>query len=610
MSFSKYIIITVSCVMANKNGLLLSSVALILLVGCALGIIAAMHFKNVEEKDDNDGETTTTTSSVKAVTVVCQPTQYKDACKRTLAPLANDSKATPKDYLLASIRSAKLEVNKVLQAASNKKPDHDIPPQDHARIDECRKLLSFAIQDLESTIITMETMNRTLGEHIRDLRNWLTAVYSFQSQCKAAIKKSDDKYKSLILEFMLNSTQLCDNALAIASGFSEIIKELNIEQFTFSLDDLNLQHSRRLLQSQDGISDPTWSPAGDRRPLSSFQGPGSGPGPRPDTKPDIVVAKDGSGRFMTIGEAIATYQTPLPPGKQMYIIYVKAGEYNEQVVIQRHQENVFIYGDGDGTIVTCDKSVIKDKLETPYTATFAAEGKGFMAKSMTFRNTAGPEGEQAVALRVQSEGAVIYLCKIEGYQDTLLYQNYRQFYRECVITGTVDFIFGEGSAVIQNSEIVVRKPKKSQNNLVIVADGNEKPYQIGGLVLHNCTVRLDKDMEMEVGEGKYNIYLGRPWMPSSTSAIMESDLGGFLKPEGYVPWPQAENEKTCRFFEYNNRGAGATSDNRVKWTTLSILKDPAQAQPYTVATFIDGKQWLQQQHSSIGAPFYLGFIQS
>ncbi|KVI12477.1 pectinesterase-like [Cynara cardunculus var. scolymus] len=595
--------------MANKNGLVLSSVALILLVACALGIIAAMHFKSVQQEEQEEDDETTT--SVKAVTVVCQPTQYKDACQRTLAPLANHSKATPKDYLLASIRSAKLEVHKVLQAAANS--SDNIPPQDRARIHECTKLLSFAIQDLESTVITMETKNRTLGDHIKDLRNRLTAVYSFQSQCKATINKSGHKYKSLILEFMLNSTQLSDNALAIASGFSEIIKELNIDQFAFSLDDLNLQYSRRLLQSQDGTTSlPTLLPARDsRRPGSA---PAPAPGPGPEAKPDIVVAKDGSGRFMTIGEAVATYKTPLPPGKQRYIIYVKAGEYNEQVVIQRHQENVYIFGDGDGTIVTCDKSAVKHKLETPYTATFdrfiAAEGKGFMAKSMTFRNTAGPEGEQAVALRVQSEGAVIYLCKIEGYLDTLLCQNYRQFYRECVITGTIDFIFGEGSAVIQKSEIVVRKPKASQNNLVIVADGNEKPYQIGGLVLHNCTVRLDKDMEMEVDKGKYNIYLGRPWMPSSTSAIMESDLGGFLKPEGYVPWPQAQNEKTCRFFEYNNRGAGATSNNRVKWITLNILTDPAQAQPYTVATFIDGKQWLQQQQKNIGAPFYLGFIHS
>ncbi|GKC95525.1 pectinesterase, active site-containing protein [Tanacetum coccineum] len=164
-----------------------------------------------------------------------------------------------------------------------------------------------------------------------------------------------------------------------------------------------------------------------------------------------------------------------------------------------------------------------------------------MAKSMTFRNTAGPEGEQAVALKVQSEGAVVYRCRIEGYQDTLLYQNYRLFYRDYVITGTVDFIF--------------------------VADGNEKSYMIGGLVLHNCTVEMDNDLEMDVDKGRYEIYLGRPWMPAAKMAVIESDLGGFLNPEGL--------------------------ENRVKWSSLSILKDNVQAQPYTVASFIDGEPWLQ-----------------
>ncbi|PWA96472.1 Pectinesterase, active site-containing protein [Artemisia annua] len=577
----------------NKIGILASCITIILLVGCAIFMIAVMHNKYVDEKKDVNNKKNSTTSSVKAVTIICQPTEYKDVCHKTLDPLANDSKATLRDYILASIRSAKLHVDKVLKASFNQSLDN-VSAHDRDRIEECKKLLSFAMEDLESSIVMLgNTNNRTLGEHVKDLQNWLTAVYSFQSQCKHAINNTDEKFKSPILEFMLNSTQLTGNALAIASGLSDIIKDLSIDLITLGLDDTNPHHSRRLL---DATNFPTWFPAADRKLLSSEK----------RQKPDVVVAKDGSGKFKTIGEALAAYRTPPPPGKNRYIIYVKAGVYNEQVVIQRHQDNVFIYGDGKATIVTCDKSVVKHKLATPSTATFAVEGKGFMAKSITFRNTAGPEGEQAVALRVQSEGAVVYRCRIEGYQDTLLYQNYRQFYRECVITGTVDFIFGEGTTVIQNSQILVRKPLQSQNILVIVADGNEKSYMIGGLVLHNCTVKMDNDLETDVDKGKYEIYLGRPWMPAAKMAVIESDLGGFLNPEGYVPWPQAQNEKTCKFFEYKNRGPGANLENRVNWSSLSILKDDVQAQPYTVATFIDGEPWLQQS----GAPFRLGLVGS
>ncbi|GJT06741.1 pectinesterase-like protein [Tanacetum coccineum] len=122
----------------------------------------------------------------------------------------------------------------------------------------------------------------------------------------------------------------------------------------------------------------------------------------------------------------------------------------------------------------------------------AAEGKGFMAKSMTFRNTAGPEGEQAVALRIQSEDEVYAKGACSQRAEA----------------GSVDFIFGEGTTVIQNSLILVRKPLQSQNILVIVADGSEKSYMIGGLVLHNYTVKMDNDLETDVDKERYEIYLG------------------------------------------------------------------------------------------------------
>nr|GEZ90632.1 plant invertase/pectin methylesterase inhibitor superfamily [Tanacetum cinerariifolium] len=119
-------------------------------------------------------------------------------------------------------------------------------------------------------------------------------------------------------------------------------------------------------------------------------------------------------------------------------------------------------------------------------------------------------------------------------------------------------------------------------------------------------VKMDNDLETDVDKERCEIYLGRPWTPAATMAVIESDLGGFLNPKGYVPWLQAQNEKTCKFFKYKNRGPGASLENRVKWSSLSILKDDAQAQPYTLATFIDGEPWLQ--HS--GAPFRPGLVGS
>lgn len=234
----------------------------------------------------------------------------------------------------------------------------------------------------------------------------------------------------------------------------------------------------------------------------------------------------------------------------------------------------------------------------------AAEGKGFIAKSMTFQNSAGPEGHQAVALRVMSDFSVIFNCRMEGYQDTLLYQNYRQFYRDCTISGTIDFIFGMGAALIQNSEIVVRRPEAGQNNLVVTADGKMLPNGVDGLVIQNCRIVGEAQLLADRDSSKYNVYLGRPWQPLASTVIMESELGDLIHPDGWMPWPKVAHETSCNYVEYGNRGDGAGTGRRVPWKTLHVLRDPSDAVKYTAGHFIEGENWLRLT----GVPFNLGFF--
>lgn len=86
----------------------------------------------------------------------------------------------------------------------------------------------------------------------------------------------------------------------------------------------------------------------------------------------------------------------------------------------------------------------------------AVSASGFIARGITFENTAGPAARQAVALRINGDQAALQSCSIVGYQDSLYTHSLRQFYKDTYITGTVDFVFGNSAAVFQNCQLVVR----------------------------------------------------------------------------------------------------------------------------------------------------------
>lgn len=227
-----------------------------------------------------------------------------------------------------------------------------------------------------------------------------------------------------------------------------------------------------------------------------------------------------------------------------------------------------------------------------------AEADGFIAKQIGFENTAGPDGHQAVALRVNSDMSAFFDCQMDGYQDTLLYQAKRQFYKNCVISGTIDFIFGYGAAVIQDSTLVVRRPNDNQQNSV-TADGRKERHATTGLVIHNC--RIIPDAKLVPDRMKIPTYLGRPWKPFSRTVVMESELADFIQPEGWMPWMGTIHLDTLYYAEYANRGPGANTAKRVNWKTFHVLKKNAALQ-FTADKFIQAGQWVPPT----GIPVMLG----
>ncbi|KAJ1383707.1 Pectinesterase, catalytic [Sesbania bispinosa] len=397
---------------------------------------------------------------------------------------------------------------------------------------------------------TILKLNKTLDPNTKcsqvDAQTWLSTALTNLETCKAGFYELG--VQDYVLPMMSNNvTKLVSNTLAL--------NKVQYQQPSY----------------KDGF--PTWVKPGDRKLLQASS---------PASRANVVVAKDGSGKYTTVSAAI----NAAPKSSGRYVIHVKAGIYNEQVEIKA--KNIMLVGDGIGkTIITGSKSV-GGGTTTFRSATVAVVGDGFIAQDITFRNTAGAKNHQAVALRSGSDLSVFYRCSFEGYQDTLYVHSERQFYRDCNIYGTVDFIFGNAAVVLQNCNIFARNPPNKVNT--ITAQGRTDPNQNTGISIHNCRVTAASDLKPV--QSSVRTYLGRPWKQYSRTVFMKTYLDSLINPAGWMEWSGNFALSTLYYGEYMNTGPGSSTRSRVKWPGYRVITSASEASKFTVANFIAGNSWL------------------
>ncbi|XP_020231794.1 probable pectinesterase/pectinesterase inhibitor 41 [Cajanus cajan] len=303
----------------------------------------------------------------------------------------------------------------------------------------------------------------------------------------------------------------------------------------------------------------------------------------------VTVSQDGSGNFTTISDAIAAAPNKSVSTDGYFLIYVTAGVYQENVSIDKKKTYLMMVGDGiNKTIITGNRSVV-DGWTTFSSATLAVVGQGFVGVNMTIRNTAGAVKHQAVALRNGADLSTFYSCSFEGYQDTLYVHSMRQFYRECDIYGTVDFIFGNAKVVFQSCNMYPRLPMSGQFN-AITAQGRTDPNQDTGISIHNCTVRAADDLAASNG---VSTYLGRPWKEYSRTVFMQSFMDSVINGAGWREWDGDFALSTLYYAEFGNSGAGSSTANRVTWPGYHVI-NATDAANFTVSSFLLGDDWLPQ----------------
>ncbi|MCY0967497.1 pectinesterase family protein [Chryseobacterium wangxinyae] len=298
----------------------------------------------------------------------------------------------------------------------------------------------------------------------------------------------------------------------------------------------------------------------------------------------IIVSKDGKGNFTTIQEAINSVEE----GKTARTkIIVKPGTYREKITVDAAKSPIFLIGENaENTVLVYGDHASKQNSEGKNLGTTGSSGvfifsDDFSAKNITFQNDAGPVG-QAVAVLTTGDRIAFENCKFLGFQDTLYTKGAqdnpdkskvsRNYFKNCYIEGTTDYIFGAGTAVFENCTIYSKK-NASYVTAASTIEGNEF-----GFVFINCNLTGDADAN--------SVYLGRPWRPFAKTVYISCAIDSTIKPEGWHNWSKPDAEKTTFYAEYQSKGTGANAEKRVSWSH-QLTKE--QSKKYTSKNILSGK---------------------
>ncbi len=270
----------------------------------------------------------------------------------------------------------------------------------------------------------------------------------------------------------------------------------------------------------------------------------------------IIVSADGTGDFINVQ---AAFDAVPKNNKKPVSIFIKKGIYKEKLILDSGKSFVTLIGeDKFSTVLTYNDhtgavSTKGDTINTYTSASFFMHASDFTAINITFQNDAGFTAGQAVAIHITGDKALFKNCRFIGNQDVLFASRpaTRQYYEDCYIEGTTDFIFGPSIAWFEKCHI------HSKKNSHVTAASTPKDQE-NGYVFNECILTADTALR--------NVSLGRPWRPFAKVIYIHCYIDRHIIPQGWSNWNNTENYKTTRYAEYMNYGPGAQPSMRVSWS--------------------------------------------
>jgi pectinesterase len=286
-------------------------------------------------------------------------------------------------------------------------------------------------------------------------------------------------------------------------------------------------------------------------------------------QPIIEVKKDGSGDFTTVQAALDSLSKSNTTPTQ---IRIAPGTYSEKLVVgvphvtlcgQAGQaaQTVLTYGDNANT-----SNGNGGTLGTTGSASANISASNVSAENVTFQNSTPLGGSQAVALLVSGSQVQFRNTRFLSYQDTLYVKSGTQYFKDCYVAGSVDFIFGGATAVFEDCTV-----HSAAGGVAVTAPSTEETVSYG-------LVFLGGELTSAGSVSSGSVALGRNWRPYGAATYIGTVLGGHISAVGWVK--MGENTlDTARFAEYQTSGAGAKPNQRA---TQSSQLSAGEAAAYTV----------------------------
>lgn len=314
---------------------------------------------------------------------------------------------------------------------------------------------------------------------------------------------------------------------------------------------------------------------------------------------NFVVAQDGSGTHRTIQSAINDLPSSTSATQRLFIL-VKEGVYRE-TICARDKAPFTLFSKGDpkavvvvegrysamskhvgqaahpcipalqdntyGTFGSTSVAIFSDRAHL-VGFTIANDAMDGVKDGVRYPPGAGESGgAQAVALSVRGDRIQLHDMRLVGHQDTFFVDKTpvplgRTHVSHSMIAGDVDFIFGGGRLVIENSLIVSRAGRRTPGNGGhVLAPSTDASQDLGFLVTRS---RLLGQSGLSPG----TISLGRPWdhgvkrgewqanqSPNGQALIRDSQLGEHLGHWGKSTSgraPEAQGHAAFRMHTFNN----------------------------------------------------------